>query len=238
MIPPGPAEACGSTHSVNCCVVGLKRPTLFGVNSVKYRFPSGPVIIAPSPAFAVGTGISVTLPVKVIRPIRFVDSSVNQIAPSGPTQIALGPDDGVKGNSTIAEVVVTVRLLEPVTVFDVAIMLDCPTDALLARPVLVMVATVGFDDTHVATLVTSCTVPSVNVPAAANCCAAPNKIVGFEGLTAIDTSAAGVTVRTADPDTEPDVAVMVVDPVETLVTRPALPGVLLTVATGPEDDVQ
>jgi hypothetical protein len=47
-----------------------------------------------------------------------------------------------------------------------------------------------------------------------------------------------VTVSKAVPDTEPDVAVTLVDPVETLVTRPAVPAVLLTVANGPDDDVQ
>jgi hypothetical protein len=209
-----------------------------GVNSVKYRFPSGPVVIAPRPALAVGTGISVNAPVSVMRPMRFPVSSVNQIAPSAPTQIALGPDDRVRGNSTIADVVLTVKLLDPAMLFVVAVIVDCPTDALLARPVLVIVATVGFEETQVLTFVTSCTLPSVNVPLAENCCAEPNRIVGLTGLTAMETSAAGVTVSRADPDTEPDVAVTLVDPVETLVTRPAVPAVLLTVATGPDDDVQ
>lgn len=238
MIPPGPADAWGSTHSVNCWVDGFQRPTLLGVNSVKYRFPSGPVVIAPRPAFAVGTGISVNTPVSVMRPMRLPVSSVNQIAPSGPTQIALGPDEIVSGNSTIGELVLMVSTLDPLTDPELAEIIVWPTDALLALPVLVIVATVGFDDVQVATLVTSCTVPSVNVPLAANCCAAPSRIVGLAGLTATDTSAAGVTVTKADPDTEPDVAAMLVDPVETVVTRPALPGVLLTVATGPEEDVQ
>jgi hypothetical protein len=55
---------------------------------------------------------------------------------------------------------------------------------------------------------------------------------------AMDTKAAGVTVRTAVPDTELDIAVMVVIPVPRLVTRPAVPGVLLTVATDATDEVQ
>lgn len=195
-------------------------------------------MIAPRPALGVGTGNSVSAPVRLMRPIRFPVSSVNQIAPSGPTQIALGPDEVVRGNSTIGELMLMVSTLDPLTDPELAEIIVCPTDALLALPVLVIVATVGFDDIQVAKLVTSCTVPSVNVPLAANCCAAPSRIVGLEGLTAIDTSAAGVTVSNADPDVELDVAVTLVDPVETLVTKPALPGVLLTVATGPEDDVQ
>jgi len=58
------------------------------------------------------------------------------------------------------------------------------------------------------------------------------------GVTAIDTRAAGVTVRVAVPDTEFDVAVMVVVPVPTLVARPELLAVLLTVPTDAADEVQ
>lgn len=61
---------------------------------------------------------------------------------------------------------------------------------------------------------------------------------GPAGVIAMDTRAAGVTVRDAVPDTELDVAVMVVVPVPRLVTRPAAPEVLLTVATAATDDVQ
>ena len=78
----------------------------------------------------------------------------------------------------------------------------------------------------------------MNVPLAAYCWASPKRMVEFPGVTAIDARAAGVTVRNADPETEFEVAVTVVDPVVTLATRPALPGVLLTVATGPLEEVQ
>lgn len=200
--------------------------------------PSGPVVIAPSPALEVGTVNSVSVPVKVIRPMRLVLSSVNQIAPSGPRQIALGPEDGASGNSTIGVLVLTASMADPLTDPELAEIVVCPTAALLARPLPVMVATVGFDETHVATLVTSCTVPSVNVPPAANCCASPNRIVGLGGVTVMEVSAAGVTVKVPDPETELEVAVTTVEPVDKLVTSPALPGVLLTVATGPEEDVQ
>jgi hypothetical protein len=76
------------------------------------------------------------------------------------------------------------------------------------------------------------------VAVAENCYEVPNVIDGLAGVIAMDTRAAGVTVRTAVPDTELDVAVMVVIPAPKLVTRPALPEVLLTVATDAADEVQ
>ncbi len=63
-------------------------------------------------------------------------------------------------------------------------------------------------------------VPSLKVPVAVNCCVVPRAIAGLAGVTAIDTRAAAVTVSVVEPETEPEVAVMVVDPAATLVARP------------------
>lgn len=52
-------------------------------------------------------------------------------------------------------------------------------------------------------------------------CVVPTGAVAVCGLTAIDTRAAGVTVRTEEPETEPTVAVMVAVPCPVLVARPA-----------------
>ncbi len=56
---------------------------------------------------------------------------------------------------------------------------------------------------------------------AVNCCVAPIAIDGLEGVTAIETSAGAVTVKTADPLTVPEVAVIVVVPAATEVASPA-----------------
>ena len=61
---------------------------------------------------------------------------------------------------------------------------------------------------------------SVYVPAALNCRVVPNVIDGVAGLSVIETSAACDTVSGVDPDTEPEVAIIVVAPVDSLVTRP------------------
>ena len=117
--------------------------------------PSGPVVIAPSPALGVGTGISVSSPLSVILPILFPLSSVNHIAPSGPTQIALGPEDGVSANCTTGDVVLTLRVVEPLIDPEVAEIAVCPTEALLARPALAIIATDGLEELQVAVFVTS-----------------------------------------------------------------------------------
>ena len=76
------------------------------------------------------------------------------------------------------------------------------------------------------------------MPVAVNCCELPNVSDAPAGVTAMDTRAAGVTVRVAVPDTELDVAVIVVAPGPTLVARPELLAVLLTVPTDAADEVQ
>jgi hypothetical protein len=63
-------------------------------------------------------------------------------------------------------------------------------------------------------------------------------MLGFGGVTAIDTSVAAVTVRVVDPDAVPRVAVIVVEPGPTAVPRPILPAVLLIDPTLGDEEVQ
>jgi hypothetical protein len=58
------------------------------------------------------------------------------------------------------------------------------------------------------------------------------------GVIAIDTSVAGVTVNVVNPDTLPDVAVIVVDPAAAEVASPLVlePATLLMVATPAADE--
>jgi hypothetical protein len=94
-----------------------------------------------------------------------------------------------------------------------------------------MVAIVASDELQVATDVRSCVLPSVYVPVAVNCCVVPRAIAGLCGLIAIETSAAGFTTSVADPLTEPELMPIVVVPVPTEVANPAVPVLLLMVAT-------
>jgi hypothetical protein len=61
-------------------------------------------------------------------------------------------------------------------------------------------------------------------------------MLGFDGVTAIDMSIAGVTVRVVDPAMLPDVAVIVVDPAAIEAANPLEPGVLLMVAAPALDE--
>ena len=64
-----------------------------------------------------------------------------------------------------------------------------------------------------------------------NCWIVPSAIDGVAGVTAIDTSAAAVTVSVVDPFTVPEVAVIVAAPSVTVVASPIVGPALLIVAT-------
>jgi len=60
-------------------------------------------------------------------------------------------------------------------------------------------------------------------------------IVGFAGVTEIETSVAAVTVSTAEPATDPDIALIVLVPVPTAVATP--PAVIAAVPVVPDVQV-
>jgi len=82
---------------------------------------------------------------------------------------------------------VTVKVLEPLTVPDVAVTVVEPPPAVVASPALLMVATAVADELHVAVLVRLLVEPSLNVPVAVNCCVLKSVVAdGFAGVTAMD----------------------------------------------------
>ena len=91
---------------------------------------------------------------------------------------------------------------------DVALTCATPWAAPVSRPPAVTVATDVFEDDHVAVLVMSTVLPSEYVPVAVSCCVVPLAIVGFAGVTEIETRTAGLTVRVVLPLTEPEVALI------------------------------
>ena len=64
---------------------------------------------------------------------------------------------------------VTVSVVEPLTLPDVALMVEVPVATAVASPPAVMVATLVVAELHVAVLVRSCWLESVYVPVAVNC---------------------------------------------------------------------
>jgi hypothetical protein len=106
----------------------------------------------------------------------------------------------------------TVRVVEPLTDPDAAVMVAVPFATLVARPWPLMVATAAEEEVQSTELVMSCVLESLKVPVAENCFVVPTAMLEFAGVTAIDTSVAAVTVSDAVPLTDPDVAVIVVVP--------------------------
>ena len=128
---------------------------------------------------------------------------------------------------------VTVSTVVPLTVPDVALTVAVPVPTLCPSPPLLIVAVVGVSDVHVAVLLRSCVLPSVNVPVATNCCAVPNAIEGLAGVTANDTSAAAVTVSVVDPLTPFTLAVMFALPSPAPLATPGVaPPVLIGLTPG------
>jgi len=70
-----------------------------------------------------------------------------------------------------------------------------------------------------------------------NCWLVPDAMPGLDGVTAIDTRVAELMVRFVEPDTLPDVAVIVVEPAAAAVTSPLEPTALLIVAA-PFEELQ
>jgi hypothetical protein len=97
---------------------------------------------------------------------------------------------------------------------------------------VLIVATPGVEELHVAVLVRFCVLPLLYVPVAVNCCVVPMAMEGFAGVTAIDTSAGAVTVSVVEPVILPSVALIVDVPVFTPFAKP--PAVIVA-TPGAED---
>ena len=119
---------------------------------------------------------------------------------------------------------VTVSVVEPATLPDVAVIVEVPAARQDARPLepaaLLIVDTVAFEELQVTDAVRFCVVPSEYVPVAVNCLVVPFALVGLDGLIEMDVSVAGFTVRVVDANLLPKVAVIVVEPAATDVDRP------------------
>lgn len=82
---------------------------------------------------------------------------------------------------------VTVRVADDeVTESNIAVMAADPTSTAVARPVLLIVATVVLDELQIADAVKSCVLLQPNVPVALNCCVVPLAMLAFPGATARD----------------------------------------------------
>ena len=86
---------------------------------------------------------------------------------------------------------VTVRTVVPEMLPDVALIVVVPAVAAVAFPPVAMVETDALDELHVTKAVMSLVLVSEKVPVAVNCWVVPAAMLGFAGVTAIDTSEGG-----------------------------------------------
>jgi spore maturation protein SpmB len=165
-------------------------------------------------------------------PSEYVPVAVNcWLSPTGRLRLA----GATAMEDKVAEL--TVRIVVPETVPEVAVMVAAPAAKAVARPVLLTVATDVFEEFQVTCVVISRLVPSENVPVAVNCWVTPSGtlgILGVTGITTIEIKVPEFTVRIVLTETVPKVAVMIAVPPETAVAKP----LLLTVATSVFDEFQ
>jgi hypothetical protein len=97
---------------------------------------------------------------------------------------------------------VTVSVVVPVILPELAVMVLVPAATPVARPEVLMVATDGVADNQLAA--TALVLPSLYVPVALNCCVLPTTMDGLAGLIAIETSVgAGGVVPPPEPELPP-----------------------------------
>jgi len=120
----------------------------------------------------------------------------------------------------------------PLIVPEAAVMVTVPRFRAVTRPLTVIEATLVFDELQVTMPVTSCVLPSENVPVAVNCCKVPSGRDAFAGVTAIDVKVALVTVSTALDETLPEVAVMFATPGASPFASPGAPFTLMPATEG------
>ena len=234
--------------AVNCCVFPAGILGLAGVTDMEDKAAAVTVNVAvpeilPEVAVMVElpTEIAVTRPllstvatvvldelqvtcmvIPLVVPSEYVPEAVNcWVFPAGILELVGVTDmeDKVAG--------VTVRVVFPEILPEVAVMLALPAATAVPNPLLSTIATAVLDDLQVTCAVISPVVPSEYVPEAANCLVFPAGRFGLAGVSDMEDRVAGVTVREVFPEILPDVAAIVAFPVATPATSPPL----LTVAT-------
>lgn len=231
--------------AVNCCIVPRGIVAVGGVSAIDTSVAAVTVsIVVPLTAPEVAVMLAVPIPTLSASPLLLivaVDSVSDDhvavlvkfcVLPSEYVPVAVNccavPDamDGVVGVTAIdsSVAVVTVNVVDPLIMPEVAVMFAVPWPTPLANPCVgetsLIVATDGVSELHCAVSVMFCVLPSVNVPVAVNCLVTPNEMTGIAGVTAIETRTAGEMVRVVEPLIVPDVAVTVVLPKATLLATP------------------
>jgi hypothetical protein len=227
--------------AVNCCVAPLAIEGFTGVTAIDTSVTAvtvrvvepltvpetalivlvpAPTAVANPPVVMVATPVVAEL--HVTEPVRFCVELSENVPVAVNCCFAPALIEGFAGVTAIdvSVAAVTVRVVEPLTVPETALIVLVPTATPVANPPVVIVATPVVAELHVTELVRFCVELSENVPVAVNCCFAPALIDGFAGVTAIDTNVAAVTVSVVEPLTAPEAALIVLVPAATPMANP------------------
>jgi hypothetical protein len=241
--------------AVNCCVTPAATTGFAGVTAMEASTGGSTVSVAlpvtpPEAAEIVavpGAWVVARPLVAMVAAAAFVDVQVTEavrfcVEPSVYVPVAVNGSVSPAGTLTLAGVTVmetsaagvTVSVAFPVMLLEVAEIVVAPGATVVARPPAPMVAAAVLDDAQAAVDVRFWVEPSVYVPVAVNCCVSPLATLELAGVTAMETSAAGVTVSVAFPVMLLEVAEIVVVPAARVVARP----LGATVAVAVLDDAQ
>lgn len=113
----------------------------------------------------------------------------------------------------------TVKLVDPETPAENAVIVTEPAVDVVANPELLMVATAVFDELQLTEGVKFSEVLSLKTPVAVNCCVPPAVTAPFAGVTWIDINVPSTSIEVL-PDIDPELAVMMELPWPTAVVSP------------------
>jgi len=106
--------------------------------------------------------------------------------------VAPTPIEGLLGLTVIEVRLITVKVIMPVEIPELAWIVVAPAASAVANPEALIVATVVSEELQVTEPVTSWEDPSASVAFAVNCCVFPATTVGLLGATAIELTFANV----------------------------------------------
>ena len=206
--------------AVNCWLIPTGMVGFAGVTEMDDRVAEFPVrVVLPEmlPEEAVMVVVPVAKPVArpvllIVATTGFKESQVtsgviSKLVPSEKAPVAVNcwvtPTGmlGFTGPTEIDDRVAEfpVRVVLPEIVPEEAVMVAVPVARTVARPVLLIVTTAGFEEAQVTSEVILKLVPSEKAPVAVNCWITPTGMLGFTGATEIDDRFAEYTTRVVVP---------------------------------------
>ena len=241
--------------AVNCWVPPTGMLGLGGVTDMEDRaaevtvraalpetIPEVAVMIVAPAATAVARPLLLTVTTKIFDELQVICVVILKLVPSEYAPVAVNcwvTPAGMLGLAGVTDMEdkvaeVTVRVVLPEILPEMAVMVAVPAEEAVARPLLLTVTTNVFDELQVTCVVILKLVPSEYAPVAVNCWMNPVGMLELAGVTDMEERVAEITVRVVLPEISPEVAVMVAVPAATAVARP----LLLTVAADVFDELQ